>query len=329
MFIARKGALATFILKRSPLSAGEVASLEQTVERLQFELVHAPGRTPLDNPYAQFASAPDPDAFIRDHDGDIGASTDDRPFFFYARQPLSDLFAVKLDRSLLFGTGADALRTLLVLSVLLVAVFIVLPLAWLSPEPLGHVGRSLAPLGYFACLGAGFMMVEMGFLQRFVLFLGHPVYSLSVILFSLLLGGGLGSAVSRRFGTSPGRALAVALPAVIVAGVAYSLWVPSLFDAWIPLARPVRIVLAILLLLPMGVLLGVPLPSGVRLLGQRRPGLLAWAWGINGAMSVLGASCAVLVAMNWGFSAVALTGAAVYAVAGALATIMGRQTAAD
>ncbi len=211
------------------------------------------------------------------------------------------------------------------LSFTLVILFIVLPLAWLSPEPLGGIAEGLVPIGYFACLGAGFMMVEIGFLQRFVLFLGHPVYSLSVILFSLLLGGGVGSAISRRFGASPGRALALALPAIIVMGLVYSLVLPAVFDAWIGLARSLRIALAAVLLLPMGVLLGVPLPSGVRLVGGHRPGLLAWAWGINGAMSVLGASLAVFVAMHWGFTAVAFSGAAIYAGAGALALAMVRR----
>jgi hypothetical protein len=121
----------------------------------------------------------------------------------------------------------------------------------------------------------------------------------------------------------------VALPAVIVVSLAYSLLLPVVFDAWIGLARPLRILLAIALLLPMGILLGVPLPSGVRLVGQQRPGLLAWAWGINGAMSVLGASAAIFVAMNWGFSAVALTGAVLYSVAGMLALVMTRQPSAS
>ena len=211
------------------------------------------------------------------------------------------------------------MRTLLLASLVLVTLFIVAPLAWLAPEPLGGVRAGLAPVAYFACLGAGFMLIEMGFLQRFVLFLGHPVYSLSVILFSLLLGGGVGSAISRKFGASPGRAIAVAVPAVIVAGVLYSLALPAVFDACIGWPRPARILMAAALLVPMGVLLGVPLPSGVRAVGGHRPGLLAWAWGINGAMSVVGASVAVFVAMNWGFSAVALTGAALYALAGLLA----------
>src|SRR4029078_9560207 len=94
-----------------------------------------------------------------------------------------------------------------------------MPLAGLAPEPIGRIDRALPAIAYFACLGAGFMLIEIGLMQRFVLFLGHPVYSLSVILFTLLLGGGAGSAVSRRVGPSGGAAISLVIPAIIVAGV--------------------------------------------------------------------------------------------------------------
>ncbi len=159
------------------------------------------------------------------------------------------------------------------------------------------------------------MFVEMGLMQRFVLLLGHPVYSLSVILFTLLLGGGLGSALSRRLG-SPARTLAIAIPAIIIVSLAYSWMLPSLLASWVAWARPLRILVSFAFLFPLGLLLGMPLPSGIRLIGERRPGVLAWAWGINGAMSALGATLAIHVAMSYGFSRVALYGAIIYAGAG-------------
>jgi len=323
LFIARHDTLATFILKKTPLRDDEIAELIAACERLKFVVIYAPVSPshPTPSPrtdYARLATTPVSDlpAFYRSFPWDITPSTDDRPFFFHAIKP-GQGFKLRFDRSVLFGSGAEVLNGLILISIVLVGVFIILPLAWLSPEPVVWRDLPVAPLGYFAAMGAGFMLIEIGLMQRFVLFLGHPVYSLSVILFTLLLGGGLGSAISRRIG-NPGRALALVIPAIIVASLAYSAVLPPLFASLVGLSRGVRVALSVVFLLPLGVLLGMPLPSGVRLLSGQRPGLLAWAWGINGAMSVLGASAAVYLAMNYGFARVATTGALVYGVAGGL-----------
>src|SRR5450759_1798939 len=215
------------------------------------------------------------------------------------------------------------LSGLLLISVVLLALFVFVPLAWLSPEPVVWRELPLAALAYFACLGGGFMFVEMGLMQRFVLLLGHPVYSLSVIPFTLLLGGGLGSALSRRLG-SPARTLAIAIPAIIVVSLAYSWMLPSLFASWVAWARPLRIMVSVAYLFPLGLLLGMPLPSGIRVIGERRPGVLAWAWGVNGAMSVLGATLAIHVAMSYGFARVATYGGIIYAGAGLIGLWMSR-----
>jgi hypothetical protein len=321
LFIARNGRLATFIFKKSPLTDTEIVHLLARCRELKFDVVYAPvsasNPEPSDrNHYARLATtrAPDLPAFYRAFPWDITPTTDDRPFFFQTSKPGTAL-KIRLDRSILFGTGTEVLNGLLLISGVLVALFIFVPLAWLSPEPVVWRELPFAALGYFACLGAGFMFVEMGLMQRFVLLLGHPVYSLSVVLFTLLLGGGLGSALSRRLG-SPARTMAVAIPAIIGVGLIYSWALPSLFASWVVWSRPIRILVAVAFLLPLGLLLGMPLPSGIRLLGEQRPGVLAWAWAINGALSVLGATLAIHVAISYGFARVALIGAIVYACAG-------------
>lgn len=166
------------------------------------------------------------------------------------------------------------------------------------------------------------MMIEIGLMQRFVLLLGHPVYSLTVILFTLMLGGGAGSAISRRFGDA--RRALWAIPAIIGVSMLYALALPYVFEACIAWSLPARIALSVAFLLPLGVLLGMPLPAGVRMVAERRPALLAWAWGINGALSVAGATAAILIAILWGFSAVAASGAIVYAAAFAVGRGMAR-----
>jgi len=330
VFIGRNGRLATFVFKNSPLSDDEIDRLRQRCRELNFTVIYSPVSplnptpTPRDA-YARLATTPYPNlpAFYRSVAWDISPSTDDRPFFFQADKPGALKF--RFDRSILFGTGTEVLSGLLLISVVLLALFVFVPLAWLSPEPVVWRELPLAPLAYFACLGAGFMFVEIGLMQRFVLLLGHPVYSLSVILFTLLLGGGLGSALSRRLG-SPERTLAVVIPAIIVVSLAYSLILPSLFASWVAWARPLRIMVSVACLLPLGLLLGMPLPSGFRMIGERQPGVLAWAWGVNGAMSVLGATLAIHVAMNYGFARVATYGAIIYAAAGLIGLWMSRST---
>jgi predicted membrane-bound spermidine synthase len=224
---------------------------------------------------------------------------------------------------MLFGNGLSALMTLMAISTALVLAFILGPMAF--------SGRSLLNsgwpwwLGYFGLLGAGFMLVEVALLQRFVLLLGHPVYSLTVTLFSLLLGTGVGSFLSRRIADENVRArLLAALFGVALLGLAAIVTLPPLIRAAIGATLAARVALAVALMFPAGLLMGVPLPAGVRLLARGRPELLPWAWAMNGALSVLGATLAVFIAMNWGFSVTLLAGAAVYAGAAGLAARAGR-----
>jgi spermidine synthase len=331
VFIGRNGLLATFVFKKSPLTDDEIDRLRQRCRELNFTVIYSPvsPSNPTPSPrdaYTRLATTPYPNlpTFYRTFAWDISPSTDDRPFFFQPNKPGTPL-KFQFDRSILFGNGTEVLSGLLLISVVLLALFVFVPLAWLSPEPVVWRELPLAPLAYFACLGAGFMFVEMGLMQRFVLLLGHPVYSLSVILFTLLLGGGLGSALSRRLG-SPARTLAIAIPAIIVVSLAYSWMLPSLFASWVAWARPLRIMVSVAYLFPLGLLLGMPLPSGIRVIGERRPGVLAWAWGVNGAMSVLGATLAIHVAMSSGFARVATYGAIIYAGAGLIGLWISRSS---
>ena len=160
------------------------------------------------------------------------------------------------------------------------------------------------------------MLLEVALLQRFVLLLGHPVYSLTVTLFSLLMGTGIGSLISRR--VAPERVKIVTLRAIIAVcalALVSTVALPPLINLAIPWPLPLRILAAVAILLPTGILLGVPLPGGMRLVAAQQPDLIPWGWGMNGAFSVVGATLAVFLAMNWGFSLTLSTAALVYAVA--------------
>jgi hypothetical protein len=272
--------------------------------------------------YRRLILAEDRRAFLERYPLDVGPTTDDRPFFFHTTR-LANQFDVAFGRSMLFGNGLSALLTLMGISGALVALFIVGPLVVGGGRP----GPGWAPwLLYFGALGTGFMLLEVALLQHFVLLLGHPVYSLTVTLFSLLLGTGVGSLVSRRVAAARvGSATVRALVGVLVAAVAGALLLPPLIDAVMPWPLVSRVLVAGLVLFPLGVLLGMPLPGGMRLLAAGRQDLVPWAWGMNGAFSVVGATLAVFIAMNWGFFDTLLTGALVYA--GAAAILSTRRTA--
>jgi hypothetical protein len=328
--IVRHGRVATFLLKKTAFTAPEVAHLERVSRDLGFSVLYAPGlQAPLvvEEPpemqrtgtsaadYRRLILAPDRDAFYASYPLDIAPTTDDRPFFFHTTR-LKDQFQVAFGRSMLFGNGLSALLTLMGISGVLVLLFVLGPLAIEGGRPEAGWGEWL---GYFASLGAGFMLIEVALLQQFVLLLGHPVYSLTVTLFSLLLGTGLGSLVSRRVAPAGVRRVgSVAIFFVVAASFVAAAALPAIIDAAIAWPLAGRAALAAALMTPIGVLLGVPLPSGMRILAERRPDLIPWGWGMNGAFSVVGATWAVFIAMNWGFSTTLLAGSLVYAVAAAL-----------
>ena len=325
--------VATFILKKSPFTEAEVRLLQRVCDDLKFTVLYAPGMPPPErlaptgtghweaaadapNDYARLILAADRHAFYANYPLDITPTTDDRPFFFHTTK-MRDQVGVAFGKTMLFGNGLSALMTLMAISTALVLLFILGPMALSGRSLLGTEWRWW--LGYFGLLGAAFMLVEVALLQRFVLLLGHPVYSLTVTLFSLLLGTGTGSFLSRRIDESRvRRRLVDALLGITLLAFAANVGLPLAIRAAVGAPLGARIALAVALLFPAGVLMGIALPAGVRLMARRQAELLPWAWAMNGALSVLGATLAVFIAMNWGFSVALLAGGLVYACAAAL-----------
>jgi hypothetical protein len=325
--IVRYDRVATFLLKKTPFTEAEVAKLRQVAHDLEFTILYAPGIEPdpiatepaemartgtSAGDYHRLILANDREKFLADYPLDIRPTTDDRPFFFHTTR-LANQFQTAFGKTMLFGNGLSALLTLFGISAALVLIFVVGPLLFGAERPGAGWPTWLA---YFGALGAGFMLLEVALLQSFVLLLGHPVYSLTVTLFSLLLGTGIGSLISRRI--KPSRVKTVtsrALGGIALVALVAPVIVPRLIDLAIPWSLTLRIALAVTILLPLGVLLGMPLPGGMRLLATRRPDIIPWGWGLNGAFSVVGATLAVFIAMNWGFSTALIAAACVYATA--------------
>jgi hypothetical protein len=326
--VIRHGTVATLLMKKTPFTPAESRRLAQVADDLGFAVLYAPGVPSSIGPwpepiemqrtgtatadYGRLILAADNKSFQDAYPLDIRATTDDRPFYFHTTR-LRNQFDVAFGRSMLFGNGLSALLTLMGISATLVLLFIVGPLLIGGGRP---GPRWAGWLAYFAALGAGFMLLEVALLQRFVLLLGHPVYSLTVTLFSLLMGTGIGSLISRR--VAPERVKTVTLRALIAIcalALISTVALPPLINLAIPWPLPLRILAAVAILLPTGILLGVPLPGGMRMVADQQPDLIPWGWGMNGAFSVVGATLAVFLAMNWGFSLTLSMAALVYAVA--------------
>lgn len=305
-------ATATFLLKKTPFTEAEIERAEAFAERLGLEVLYTP-RTRPPGPITTLIEAPDPREFWSAFPSDVSPPSDDRPFFFQSAR-LSRLLNPRWARGEWRKTnlGTVVLFVLVGISAVLVALFVLGPLLLVRARVEDHAGRASALL-YFACLGAGFIVIELALVQKCVLFLGHPAYALTVVLFSVLVFSGLGSALSARIPPERLRPVLVRfLPAAAVLVVAYVLLLGPAFYGLVHLGPSPRVVLTAAFLAPLGLLLGVPMPAGVRLLAASAPGLVPWAWGVNGAASVLGSAAAVAMAMLWGFDRTLLVGAGLY-----------------
>ena len=157
---------------------------------------------------------------------------------------------------------------------------------------------------YFAAIGLGFLFLEIAFIQKFLLFLYHPLYAIAVVLTAFLLFAGMGSAYSRRLATTGRHRLGVrwAVVGILLLGLLYLPTLGPLFAALTGLPMTAKILLTLALIAPLSFCMGMPFPLALELVGQQAPALIPWAWGVNGCASVLSAALATLLAIHVGFS---------------------------
>ena len=311
----------SLLIKRTPLSAPEIATLRAHCKAKRFYEVFAPD-APHTALRGRIATMPDVRAAAPDHPTDLTPPTDDRPFFFYTI-PTRRLPAVLRDYKAL---QADNQGLLTLIGLLVVSVGVAL-IALLGPLLVSRVrvlraadrGPRLRLLAFFLCLGAGFVFIEVSLVQHFVMFLGHPVYALSTVLVALLLSTGIGSLLTARTGAPTARRVASRRALLlVVAVVVAALILGPLLRAAVSLPFAVRLIVTLLLLTPLGLLMGSQAPLGIRLAEARAPELIPWCWGLNGVASVVATATGTLLALHGGFSALLLAGGVVYLIAAAV-----------
>ncbi len=303
--VARREYLGIVLVKRTPFTQEELRIIREASNTFWFPLVYSPSGE-SQQIFVDLVNASDRENFHRIHglECSVSSSTDDRPFFFFCEQN-------------------QTLPFLLAAVLFLVTVSILVPLVSLSGRSLRDlVSNYSGALVYFACLGLGFLLVEIILIQRFVLFLGHPVYAISVILFSLLFFGGLGSNLSGQFGAERRGFLlkTVLLALVLLLGV-YNVGYPALLQTFTGLSTAHRIGVTVLFLCPLGVLMGMPFPLGIRAVHAKDPRVVPWVWGVNGTLSVLGSVLAAMLSISFGFTVALVVGQLVYLVALAVAVV--------
>jgi len=306
--VVRAGDTSTVIMKKSPYTPEEIARIREITDPLYFQVLYAPDM--LDeqgNPFADFFNAEDKEAFYASYPLDVSPTNDDKPFFFeyYGWTNFGT-----------FRSGKLTLMVLLIQALILSAILIIWPLWRFRREGLNTKGTKRF-LIYFLALGTGFIFIEIGLMQRLILFLGHPTFALSVVLFSLLIFSGIGSFLSSKLvpqGEDPRKALRWVIPALAVLMVAYIFLLPPVLQWGLGWSTPARILFATALIAPLGLLMGMPFPLGFRLVSQVNQPLTPWAWGVNGFASVVGSILSVMLAQTIGFSLVMALAVVIYLI---------------
>ena len=299
----------TIVVGRAPLSRSDLRTLEQAVERLRFDTVLSPSFA-QDSTFEKLVSGQDVALVAAAFPVDIAPPTDDRPFFFYTMRlkSLLDGTMFTADFSDLNRAAVPSLYGLLGIVIAFTGIFALRPLVTGRKQ---RVMAAIPLLVFFGCIGLGFMFIEISLLQRLIIFLGHPTYSLSVVLFSLLLASGLGSLSASRPILSPVARLMLLIGVLAAGGLA----TPLITREFQASTTAIRIAVAVGLLFPLGLVMGMAFPLGMRLASATSGALTPWLWGMNGAASVCGSVLAVLIALNGGLSAAFWTGVACYAAA--------------
>jgi spermidine synthase len=308
------------LAKKTPFTLEEEHAVQQHLRKYPtLRALYLPSQ-PEANPFAWLIQSPDPAAFAEHYPYNVAPVRDNAPFFFFTLKLGQVLARGNPEQGIDWKVNIGVVVLVMVLGISLAAVlaFLILPMA------LRGMRRSqpTTPLLYFVAVGLGYMLVEIAFIQRFVLFLGHPTYALTVVVFLMLLSSGLGSVVSRRW---PPAAPTAWIPLVLVAValVLYALGLTPIFNRFVGSPILLKLAISAALLVPLGFAMGMPFPSGLRAVARKGGSLpsaetqgngnaLEWAWAMNAGSSVLGSVLAIFIAIRFGLNATLACGAAAY-----------------
>jgi hypothetical protein len=306
--------IGTLLVSKNRFSHQDVQKIEEVAGRFKFEVVLSPTIS-RDPTLTKIASGKGLEQFTANYPINISAPTDNNPFFFQALR-IRDLLS-KTQNLPERGPIRSNLIAVFVLVALLAVVIVLTFFCVIVPLTLttnrSDLRGALPDFVFFSGIGLGFMLIEISQMQRLIIFLGHPTYSLSVVLFALLLSSSIGSYLTQKINVfrSAISCLIFLLGALILFGIA----TPKLITLFESATTPVRILVAIAILFPLGTSMGMAFPLGIKFASRRLPNITPWLWGINGAMSVLASVLGVVIALASGISTSFWVGFLCYTVA--------------
>ncbi len=322
----------TLILKKLPLDDAEINSLRKFCNDKYFDTIYFPGISAgetniynqLDDDYF-FKSAVNilsihKQAFYDEYIFNVKPSSDNKPYFshFLKLKSLNYLTQVYgkefVSNVAFYELGYVVLLITFVQIVVISILLIIIPLLFFKKE-MFSVGDKFKTLIYFACLGVGFMFIEIVMIQKFILFLSHPIYSVSVVITSLLLFSGIGSWFSDKIFITSRHKHKIIIGSLIAITLIYHFMLPVVFESLIHFPLYMKYLVSILLIAPQAFFMGMPFPLGLTKLSKNFATLIPWAWGINGCLSVISTVAVPLIAMWSGFNVVILIATFSYAVA--------------
>jgi len=339
----RNWATVTVLASNSPITPGEAQRIRQFCRPRLFDLCWLPDMTEpeanrchvLDRAYyfqgARALLGPHREEYLGQYLFEISATTDDRPYFFhfFRWRSLDTLQRQLGGRSRAYlELGYLMLLAVVGQAIVMAGVLIVVPLVP-GAAALRRVRGRAATLGYFFAIGAGFMLLEMGLLQKFILYLAHPIYSAAVVIGGFLIFAGLGSQLSGRWSGGSNRVVGAAAGVVVGISLLYVL----VMDAWLRLTQawplPGRVGIALATIAPLAVAMGHLFPTALRRIGAAASALVPWAWAVNGFASVIATVAAPLLAMHFGFARLFLVAVGCYVLAGLLGGLLPRGDMGD
>ena len=317
------GDLSTIMVKRTAFTPAEVARLQQGVTKVpKTKLVWAPGVAAGPGLVPQLLHGTDAqaNAAAAHYDRSVGAITDDGPFFWHfvdfgtvLRNFFHPIHATDPEDSI----GERVLVLLLAISALYAGIFLLVPFFFVRREWRALPHKTISAL-YFAALGLGFILFEITMIQRLVLFLGYPTYSLTVTLASLLVFTGLGALLSNRLAGRSERVMPVVFAVLVGLTIFYEFGLDGVMNGLLGQSLTMRIVVGLAVLAPLGLCLGMFMPLGLGVvngLSDHPDEYVAWSWAVNGFFSVIGSVLSTILAMSIGFRSVQFIALGVYGFA--------------
>jgi len=313
----KAAALDTVLISRSPFSREDLLKADESIKAMGTTALYLPNRD-IPNQFTQLLRSPNPRDYERAYQFDITPATDNRPFFFYTVQPrdfwnfLTNVSNTTMDYKV--NRAVPLLLGLAGISIVATLIILALPPLLLGtrlPWRKGVLGFLL----YFLFIGAGYILIEVALIQKFVLFLGHPTYALTVVIFSMLVASGLGSYFSSRILANKTHRWMQALALVALLAAALAVALSYILTPAVGLPLWIKIAITVLLIAPAGFLMGMPFPTGLKRLEEWHKPSLRWAWSLNAASSVLGSVGALVSAIYLGLLQTLLIGGVLYLAA--------------